>query len=193
MSPIIVPAPQRALQWAASLQPGSYGFSSSKQTSAGDGQNSRLRLTPVYFHRSVTIDRLGFEVTTVGENGCAFRPGVYADSGNLYPGALLLDAGAVPADAAAGTGIKEITVSLVIPAGVVWFGGANQGAPTTRPALRMVSGSPPVGTDVSTGSSANQASWNQGSVTGALPTTFTATPSGSGGNAVARIFWRIAA
>jgi hypothetical protein len=187
MSPILVPAPPRSIQWAASLQPGSYGFSSSKQ-STGAGANEEMILTPVYFHRSVTIDRLGCEVTTAGNAGSVGRLGVYADNGNLYPGTLLLDAGTVAADS---TGIKEVTVSLVIPVGVVWVGLAVQAATSSVPTWRIVSGSPPLGDDVNTAVNATDNGYGQSSVSGALPSTFTTTMTRT--SVARRIFWRIAA
>lgn len=172
---------------------GQYTFASSPTASTTNGAlgNGTLRLTAFVVNRGFAIDRIGAEVTTVGEAGSKFRIGVYADNGSCYPGSLLLDAGQIAGDSAT---VQDLTVSLSFAAGLYWIGGAVQSAPTTQPTMRVISGWAPA-VPISVGTAAptagvGAAGNSQTSVTGALPGTFTATPVVSG--TVARIHMRIA-
>lgn len=189
MSPLSTPPPQRSIQWCASLQPGGYGFSSTKQSTSAGWTNNNLFLSPVYFHRSVVLDRVGFEVTAAtAEVGALFRPGIYADNGNLYPGALLLDAGPLSSGSVA---IVVVTTSLVVPAGLVWLGGCFQANPSAKPTMRSISGSPPLSDTASGAVASANAGYSQSGISGALPATFTASMGRT--SVIPRMLWRIAA
>lgn len=79
---------------------------------------------PVVFNRDGTLTRLALSVTTLAASSKA-RIAIWADNGGV-PGALILDAGQIDG---ATTGIKELTISQAVRAGVVyWFSVTLQGA-----------------------------------------------------------------
>lgn len=90
-------------------------------TSGAPGLNV-LRVSPMVFDQSESIDRIGIEVTVLGV-GAVIRLGIWSDSGDGYPGALLLDAGTVDASS---IGFKENTVAQMLGAGIFWFGAVSQ-------------------------------------------------------------------
>jgi hypothetical protein len=145
-------------------------------TQAGTAQVAQgsLRLYPWYSPRGLTIDRIGAEVTTIGDAGSKLRVGIYKDNGLAYPGDLLLDAGQIAGDSAT---LQDITISQFIPAGLYWIGGATQSVTTTAPTYRTVSQyTPPIpiiGTTSAPSAGATFVGYSQASVTGALPSTFT--------------------
>lgn len=143
-------------------------------TSAALG-NGTERMAPWVLTRAISIDRIGAEITTVGEAGSKLRLGIRADSGNCYPGALLLDAGQIAGDSAT---VQDLTVSLTLAAGLYWIGGAVQSAPTTQPTVRVPSAwTPPVPISLGTsipGANVQVIANSQTGVTGALGT-FSAT------------------
>lgn len=152
--------------------------------------NGSLRVFPVFLQRAQAFDRLGAEVTGAGEAGSTYRIGVYADNGNRYPGALILDAGTIDGTSAT---LQEITVSLTLSAGLYWFGGVTQNAPSSQPTLRAVaSWTMPAITSIGTTSANTNDSFGQfqSGVAGALPSTFTSTVSLSG--STPRLFARTA-
>jgi len=81
---------------------------------------------PFVVARALTIDRLGVDIMTAAAAGKVARLGIYLDGTNLYPGALLLDAGTVTVDA---TGSRTITVSQALTKGLYWLGFVSDGAP----------------------------------------------------------------
>lgn len=174
------------------LAAGNYMFATSPSggsTSNAHGNNV-LRLMPWWVPRPLEIDRIGAEITAAGEAGSKMRLGIYADNGNAYPGALLLDAGQIAADSAT---VQELTCALTLSSGLYWIGGAVQGAPTTPPTVRINSTwYPPVPIAVGGMPAANSTAvgYSQTGVTGALPATFTSTI-GTAGSAV-RTFVRTA-
>lgn len=149
-------------------------------TTVGHGTNS-LRVAPLVVERTLPVDRIGVDVATVGDVGSKVRLGIYADNGNSYPGALLVDAGQVAGDA---TGSQEATIALTLYPGVYWIGGVVQSVTTTQPTLRsVIQWTPPVmigSTTLPTGVS-TYAGYTMAGVTGALPSTFslTVTPTGT--------------
>lgn len=100
----------------------------------------RAHYVPIPVPRSLTIDRIGIEVTSSATGSPTVRLGVYADA-NGVPGALILDAGTVDAST---TGFKEITISQALTAGLVWLACAQQGGTSTG-VLRGMTGSTHVG------------------------------------------------
>lgn len=135
-----------------------------------------LRLFPWYLPKDISIDRIGAEVTTVGDAGSKLRLGIYADTGSAYPGALILDAGQIAGDSAT---VQDITVSQFLPAGMYWIGGVVQTVTTTQPTVRTCTGwfapMTVIHSNSIPGANGQTIGYSQSSVTGALPSTFTAT------------------
>lgn len=105
---------------------------SNNSTSAGLGVGT-LRAAPMYVPRAVTLVRIGAEVTVIGDVGSKLRLGIYADNGNIYPGALRLDAGTIAGDSVA---VQEIVISLLLEPGVYWLAGALQDVTVIQPTVR---------------------------------------------------------
>lgn len=164
-------APLKAGQYYVPLAPSGAGTSNSLGVAV-------LRVVPWIVERTITIDRIGAEITTVGEAGSKLRLGIYIDDGTNYPGALLSDAGQIAGDSA--TVQDAPAVSLTIPPGVYWIGGAVQSVVTTQPTVRTHSGTPPVPLRLGTslpGAGTAPVGYSQSSVGGALPAVFTTTGS----------------
>lgn len=70
---------------------------------------------------------------TLNISGAQLRLGLYADDGNGYPGALVLDAGSINGNSAT---VQEITISTPVTAGLYWRVGVVQGVTTTQPTVR---------------------------------------------------------
>jgi hypothetical protein len=135
-----------------------------------------LRVLPWVVTRTFSIDRIGGEVTAIGDVGSLLRLGVYADNGNAYPGALVLDAGTIAGDSATA---QQVTCALTLAPGLYWIGGAVQAVTTTQPTVRIVGAFAPTsplisGTSIP-GANAVVQCYAQTSVTGALPATFSTT------------------
>ncbi len=75
--------------------------------------------------RALTIDRLGLYVSVAAAGNA--RLGIYNDNGNVYPGSLLLDAGAVDIST---TGIKEAIINQALTKGLYWLAIICSVAPT---------------------------------------------------------------
>lgn len=171
---------------------GQYMITTSPGTATTNGAlgNNTLRVAPWVVNRAISIDRVGAEVTTIGEAGSKFRIGVFADTGSCYPGAVLLDAGQIAGDSAT---VQDLTVALTLAPGLYWIGGAVQSAPTTQPTMRVTTTwHPPVPIAVGTSApsaGATMVGYSNASVSGALAT-FTATVGNV--SAAARIHVRLA-
>lgn len=103
--------------------------------------NGSLRVVQWAILVPTSITRLGVDVSTVGEAGSKYRPGLWADNGANYPSALLVDAGQLAGDS---TGWKDGAAVLTLAPGVYWLGGTAQAAATTPPTIRICSGYNPV-------------------------------------------------
>lgn len=138
-----------------------------------------LSATPKFVPSTVSIDRLGMEVSTAGDAGSKVRLGIYADDGTLRPGALVLDAGTINGDS---NTRQDITVSATLQRGWYWFAAANQIVTTVTPVWRTLSivaeVMPLDATTTQPASSAGVFGFTIAGVTGALPATF-GTPSRS--------------
>ena len=98
---------------------------------------------------------------------------MYADNGDGFPGALLLDAGTV--DISAATGEKDLAINLTLPAGLYWVGGGGQGSYTnaSRPNVRCIGpGLVPWVPGGMLGTNINYACIAQQGVSGAMPATW---------------------
>lgn len=139
---------------------------------------SSLYLTRWEWPVGMTITQLGLWVGTAGATATAvWRFGVYDDDGSgCYPGALLLDAGVSTTDVST-TGFKVCTAfSATDVGGVRWWGGALQvAAGITNWMGGMADSRPGMATTGQPGNNNVAQSYSQGTVTGALPSTFTAT------------------
>jgi hypothetical protein len=95
-----------------------------------------LRLTPLYIPNSVTLSKVGVEVTTVGEAGSKVRLGIFADDGTGgNPTTLLVDAGQINGDSAT---YQELDISLAVDNAQIWLGVVLQNITTTSPTMRSV-------------------------------------------------------
>lgn len=163
----------------------------SPATSASQG-NGNLRLTPFIVKGTLTIARLGSEVTVVGDAASTVRLCIYADSGGATPGPLVLDAGSISGNSAT---VQEIVLAspVVLSAGVYWVGGVLQNVTTTQPTVRIIPLQGPA-TVIAAGTSMPAAGVTANSlfmsgVSGALPATFTPTGTTAG---APRVFFKVA-
>lgn len=85
-----------------------------------------LYAIPINVPRKMTLDLLAIQVT-IGAADKSVRLGIYADGTNLYPGTLVLDAGAV---GVATTGVKSIAISQQLTKGLYWLAFVSDGTPT---------------------------------------------------------------
>src|SRR4051812_39435289 len=130
-----------------------YYFAAPGGSTTGSRPNGALYAHPLFIGRTMTVARIGVDVTTAGSAGALCRLGIYADNGWGLPGTLLLDAGVVDCTT---TGVKELTITQALAPGLYWFAAATQGAPTTAPVYRLVSGAlQPVGDTSAANVSAN--------------------------------------
>ena len=83
--------------------------------------------SPLWVPPGSAIDRIGINVTVVAAAGKILRLMLHASGANDLPGALLLDAGTILADA---LGDREITVSYTPPGGLTWISVVSDGTPT---------------------------------------------------------------
>lgn len=177
-----------ALSTGRYFHPVSPGGSGTPSNALGNGT---LRLAPWLVQTRTPIDRIGVDVTVVGEAGSKVRPVIYRDNGHAYPGKLVLDGGQLAGDAVAAA---EATVAATLEPGLYWIGAVVQAAPTTQPTVRIVNTAYTPCVPISPGTSAPTAStalgYLQNTVTGAPPATFSTTLSVSGN--VPRVFVRSA-
>jgi hypothetical protein len=136
--------------------------------------NETLVLAPWRVRSAIPLDRLVVDIVTDGEPGCTVRPGIYADDGTSYPGALLVDGGALAADAI-DTPLAAISLELAED-DLVWIGGVVQDAPTTEPTVRVVDtaslDAPVASVLLADVAGVSVAGYAQAGVSGALPATF---------------------
>lgn len=135
---------------------------------------------PFWVPAAANFDRIAVEVTTGIASGVV-RLGVVGDTGGMFPGPLVLDAGTVDASS---PGLKEITIDLTLNPGVYWLTNCSQVA---APGLRTFTlGSQMIGTTAPSSSSIT-IGYKMASVSGAFPATYT--PSGISSSSV-RVFLR---
>jgi hypothetical protein len=157
--------------------------------------NGTLRVAAFYVPNTVTVTKIGAEVTVVGNAASVLRLGIYADDGTGYPKDLVLDAGTIAGDAVA---VAEITVSQVLTPGTYWVGAVPQNAATTQPTVRsvggssgLVSGVAVLGASIPAAAAAANLMWADTSATGALPATFRAKASAVPTSVAARVFVKV--
>lgn len=167
-------APTVLSAWRSGVRYANAGGSVGTQSLTAD----QMVCVPLRVPNAVTINEIAIHVNgTVGTTGSVIRLGIYADSSS-GPGSLILDAGTVVSTS---TGLKTITISQALAAGVVWVVCASQGGASTQPQVVTDSGQAyfdaagqigfmPDGTLFNVATSLTQAS-----VSGALPSTASAT------------------
>lgn len=133
--------------------------------------NELVYFVPFVLGRTLTLDRMGVEVTSAGETNSVVRLGVYRDKNGL-PDSLIVDAGTVAADS---TGTKAITaIGQEVEARVLWLAAVAQGAATTPPDLRGTNDpNDRVASQGTASVSGSAVAYRMDSVSGALPATAT--------------------
>jgi hypothetical protein len=114
---------------------GYYGWWEGGIGAAQNYGEAELWAVPLEIPHACTMLRIGAWVGTQGTAGALLRFGVYADSGDGYPGALLADGGTVSAETG---GWKEVTITLPLTRGHYWPAQVTQGAAGTRPITHRV-------------------------------------------------------
>ena len=87
-----------------------------------------LYAVPFVVYRDLTVDRIGVTVTGF-DAGTNIRLGIYEDGTNIYPGALVLDAGVV---SSASNALVVITISQALTKGLYHLALVSDGTPTIR-------------------------------------------------------------
>lgn len=142
-----------------------------------------LYAVPFYVGTSHRFTAIGAFITTGGSAGATAELGIYADNGEGYPGALVLDAGSV-AVVSTGAAAEISGLTQTLAPGLYWLVYGATGSPVTQatpsryssPPVVIVGGSGP--TAVSIGYDAT------GALTGALPAAY---PAGANVTATAPI------
>lgn len=140
--------------------------------------NGDLRLSPLVINtgNSVAFDKLSTYVATGGSTGALARIVIYSDNGYGYPGALLHDSGQIAATTSTAEVTEAAFAGITLAPGLYWVGVVTQGAPTTAPIYVGVSGrSPFVGRQNVQAASGTATGYNATGITGAPPSTWTAT------------------
>ncbi|MCK6470879.1 MAG: hypothetical protein L6R28_03955 [Planctomycetes bacterium] len=134
--PIVLPSGTSALDVSGFKRAGPIGGKSVYYTSPVNGNTygnfawmaDILTATPLVIPKEVTLDQIGIRVATPG-TATLSRLGIYADDGNVYPGALLLDAGTVDVSTA---GFKALDISLSLSPGLYWLATLHNGGVTLK-------------------------------------------------------------
>jgi len=130
-----------------------------------------LYAMPLVIAKTMTIDQMAINITSAGA-GSNVRCGIYADNGNMYPGALVVDAGA---NSTATPGVKTYTTNLpvILLPGLYWLACVCDGiAPISR-GFAVASMIPILGSDSGLGT-AHGFGWSVAFTYATLPATFTA-------------------
>lgn len=150
-----------------------------------DGVSSAQTMTldQIEFRKAMlpkgTMDRIGVDVTTAGGAGAIVRCGIYDDAGGT-PGGRIAEASST-ADATT-TGIKDLTISAVIPInGPYWFAVVSQvSACSIQGGPSWTTWRSPLGTSAVGGTTAFVGK-RQAGVSGALPSSASVAAAGSQG------------
>lgn len=167
----VTPAKQSMAAPAPRYKTGAYYFPQAGRTTNANGA-STMTAVPFWVGKTQAFDRIGCAVTTL-DAAASIRLGIYADTGEGLPGALVVDAGTVSGAAVAAV---EATISQTLAPGWYWLAAVNQGG---NPTTRCISIVAPLAIGASTVAEATQSQpvtgVNMTGVTGALPGTFTLT------------------
>lgn len=142
--------------------------------------SGNLRMYAFLVPSAITVTAIGAEVTTVGDAGSKVRLGIYADDGNGFLSARVVDAGTIVGDSATA---QEAACNVTPIPGVYWIGGAVQDVTTTQPTMRTI-GTPVLPIQVAATSlpAINQSvtGVNVGGVTAAFPSSVAPSAANSG-------------
>lgn len=131
-----------------------------------------LTVTPFIVSKTITFDRIAMDFTAGGDVGSLVRLGIYADNGNLYPGALVLDAGTLAGDS---TAAQSITINQTLTPGLYWLAfNHNSTANITMRAMAGTGFSSILGNPLSIGAGNSGTAVTVASVYGTLPNPFPA-------------------
>jgi hypothetical protein len=135
-----------------------------------------LRAFPFMVQKTTQFDLLSIYIVTVGGAGSAARLGIYADNGNMFPGALIYETGSI--DCATGTGWKDntITSSLqIFQPGLYWLGAVYGTATPLPKVLNSLTGLLYLGFDNTLSANSGAFFYQQSHTFGAFPQPFTGT------------------
>lgn len=133
-----------------------------------------LKATAFYVPRPVRLDRIGAEITGIGDVGSLLRLGIYADdAAGGYPGALVLDAGTIDG---ASVAVQEIAIDLVLTPGVYWAAAVVQAVAAAQPNVRTIGthAFPLTGSSTILTAAQLGTGYSMAGVAGALPAAFAA-------------------
>ena len=135
--------------------------------------SNQMTCVPFWVGSAHTFDRIGAEVTVAGASGTVVRLGIYTDNGSGMPSALVLDAGTIAGDTVAA---QEITISTTLNPGLYWLAAVPQGGTPTMRVLAVTNILPTGVSALATATATTPRTGKiQSPVSGALPSTFTAT------------------
>jgi hypothetical protein len=171
---------------------GQYYFANTGALSATAQASGFVYAFPWVVTAPLSISKIGSECTIAGAATSVVRIGVWNDTGNAYPGTLLLDAGTIDGTSAT---VQDITLgsALLLGPGLYWVGTVGQVAavPTMRTALNpdcrfnFAAGTakPSAGTTLG--------GYYQSGVTGAFGGSFTSTVNTYPSNQAARVHFKV--
>lgn len=102
--------------------------------------NTQCRSVPWIVEDTISIDRIGAEITAAGEATSTIRLGIWDDL-NSGPNNLVLDSGPIAANAVA---VVEAVCDITLNPGVYWLGLAAQNSPVTPPTIRSCNTNDPL-------------------------------------------------
>jgi hypothetical protein len=129
----------------------------------------------MWVSKTATPDQMALYVSATAASAAA-RLAIYGDDGNGLPGAVLFDSGSIDCSASTGSKTANIT-GLTLTPGLYWIGGVLQGSNAATVYVNSTGAAIGLTADTAQNAiTANNNLYEQTSVTGALPSTFTATP-----------------
>ena len=121
------------------FESGDYLFPPALSTQTGNANSGFLVCYPIFLP-TLTIDRIGCEVTAAAGAGSLGRLGIYNSSASTnYPSTLLLDAGTVSVSS---TGKREATINQSITQGIYWIAYLADTVSGSAPTLRQFNAVP---------------------------------------------------
>lgn len=142
-----------------------------KVTTVAQGAGT-MTLSRLVVPAAVTINQISVQVTGAIANAVG-RVGIYSSDASDYPGSLLLEATSGAQLDFTTNGVKTVTISQALTAGVYWVAAASQVASATLRSWDI--GDPQVGLSSATEglSATDTPGYYQGGVTGAFPSSLT--------------------
>lgn len=177
--------------YGGAFRSGYYYFTSPGQLSSVAPTAGFSYAQPWIVPATVSIAKMGCEVTSAGGSGSVVRIGVWSDTGAGYPNALLLDAGTIDGTSVT---VQDITLgsALILGPGLYWVSTACQVGTTAtlRTSLQGASGiCYPLGT--SKPSAGTTIGGHYMAHAGALTGPWTGTPNPINVNHTARVHFQV--